>query len=259
MLRAEGVSLRRGGSTLVDAVDLALEPGRLTVLLGPNGAGKSSLAALLSGATTPSAGRVTLDDQPLADWPADALARRRAVLRQNSDLSFAFTVREVVELGRSPHRGHATRHQDDACIARAMALVDIAGLRRRLYPTLSGGERQRVQAARVLAQVMGAEEGLDGRCLLLDEPTASLDLRHQLDLLAAARDLAAKGCAVLAVLHDLPQAARFADRVLVMEHGRLVADGPPRQTLTPELVQAVFGVAMLWIEGPANHWLVPAG
>lgn len=248
-LQARGLFLRRGRSVLVDGVDLDLAPGRLLVVVGPNGAGKSSLVGLLSGAVKPSAGEVRLNGRRLAEWPPVEMARQRAVLRQQAELGFNFTVREVAELGRSPYRGLTSAAEDDRAVAWAMRSAQIDAFADRLYPTLSGGERQRAQLARVLAQLRGRDDGLDGRCLLLDEPTASLDLRHQLELLELAKNLAARGCAVLAVLHDLAMAARYADEVLVMQHGRVVVRGHPAEVLATGQVEAVFEVRLDWRGG----------
>lgn len=248
-LEARGLVLRRGRSTLVDGVDMHLPAGRLLVVVGPNGAGKSSLVGLLSGAAKPTAGEVRLNGRLLADWPPAELARQRAVLRQQAELGFNFTAREVAELGRSPHRGLASAAEDARAVAWAMRAAQIDGFADRFYPTLSGGERQRAQLARVLAQLQGRDDGLDGRCLLLDEPTASLDLRHQLELLELAKSLATRGCAVLAVLHDLAMAARYADEVLVMQRGRVAVRGHPAEVLAGDTVEAVFEVRLDWRNG----------
>ena len=248
-LEARGLVLRRGRSTLVDGVDLHLPPGRLLVVVGPNGAGKSSLVGLLSGAVAPTAGTVRLNGRLLAQWPPAELARQRAVLRQQAELGFNFTVREVAELGRSPHRGLASAAEDSRAVAWAMRAAQIEDFADRLYPTLSGGERQRAQLARVLAQLQGRDDGLDGRCLLLAEPPATLDLRHQLELLELAKSLTVRGCAVLAVLHDLAMAARYADEVLVMQRGRAVVRGRPAEVLATAQVEAVFEVRLDWRNG----------
>ena len=246
LVEAHGLIVERGQRRLLDRVGLSLRPGELMVLVGPNGAGKSTLLGCLSGAIRPQQGQVRFAGRPLDSWPAAALARQRAVLRQGADIGFAFTVREVVELGRSPHHGIAGQRADQAAVARALAMAGIAHLERRTCTTLSGGERQRVHAARVLAQLLGDEAGLDGTCLLLDEPTAALDLRHQLEMMQVARRLAGLGCAVLAILHDLGLAARFADRIAVLDHGRLVAEGPADAALAPDVVAGVFGVRIAW-------------
>lgn len=258
VLEGRGLVLRRGGRLLLDAVAITLEPGSFMALIGPNGAGKSSLMGLLSGTLQPDAGELRFAGRPLARWRPDELARRRAVLRQHAEMGFAFTAREVVELGRSPHRGHGGARLDGEAVSTAMAMTGTTALAARAWPTLSGGERQRVQIARILAQLLGGEESLEGRCLLLDEPTAALDMRHQQDLPALARRLAARGCAVLAILHDFAQAAR-ADRLMVLEGGRAVACGAPSQVLDAALARMVFGVELGWVEGPAGQRIPVVG
>jgi ABC-type hemin transport system ATPase subunit len=178
MLAAHHVTLRVGRKALLNDVSLAFNPGEVLALIGPNGAGKSTLLKAVAGELTPTTGVVELEQKPLAAWSLQERARRRAVLPQHSMLDFPFTVLEVVLLGRSPHGGGASVH--DHYIARqALAAVEAAHLEQRLYPTLSGGERQRVQLARVLAQIWEPLPDGTARYLLLDEPTASLDLAHQ--------------------------------------------------------------------------------
>jgi iron complex transport system ATP-binding protein len=243
MLEASDVSVRAGRHLLLDALSLALRPGELTALVGPNGAGKSTLVGLLSGHRRPEHGQVALDGRPIAGWEPQALARRRAVLTQDSDLGFAFTVREVVALGRAPHRGRHGRDAERAVVERAMELAQVAHLAGRSYPSLSGGERQRAMLARVLAQLLEPEGGsLAGRWLLLDEPTASLDLAHQKLVLEAVAGLTRQGCGAVVVLHDLNLAARFADRVAMLCRGRLVAFGTPEEVLTAARVSLIYAV-----------------
>lgn len=248
MLEAVEVTARAGGRTLLGGVSLALRPGELTALVGPNGAGKSTLMSVLGGHRRPERGHAALDGRPLARWDALALARRRAVMAQEVALAFAFTVREVVMLGRAPHRGRHGAKADAAVVAEAMALAQVAHLAERRYPTLSGGERQRAMLARALAQVIEPGEGPAGRWLLLDEPTASLDLAHQKLVLEATAGLARAGCGVVVALHDLNLAARFADRVAMLCEGRLVAFGAPEETLSAERVSRVYGVPMARVD-----------
>jgi iron complex transport system ATP-binding protein len=261
MLEAKGVGVAIGRHRLLEDVSLAVPPGLVTCVLGPNGAGKSTVLRVLAGALAPSAGTVSLAGRPLAAWPADALARLRAVLPQSSALSFAFTVAEVVLLGRTPHAGRCTRAEDRAIVAAAMAAADVSALAARRYPSLSGGEQQRVQLARVLAQVMDQAGRYEGRWLLLDEPTASLDLAHQQQLLACARGVAAAGGGVLAILHDLNLAAAIADRVCLLRQGRVVAQGPPTDVLTAARIAEVFGIEALVMPHPraAQPLIVPLG
>jgi iron complex transport system ATP-binding protein len=244
MMRAESVTVRIGRKRLLDGVDAEIRPGRVTALIGPNGAGKSTLISLLSGERRPDGGHVALDGLPMTSWPALALARRRAVLLQSTALDFAFTVEEVVELGRLPFAGTTRQLDDERAIAAACRLAGVDGFRARSYQTLSGGEKQRVQFARALAQLWqrGETDGPNGaaRYLLLDEPTSALDLRHQRIVLDAARRLAGEGVGVLAALHDLNLAAAFADDVVMLRDGRVVAAGPTAEVMTETLLGRCF-------------------
>lgn len=241
-LRACGITVRAGGATLLTAVDLHLPAGEVGVLLGPNGAGKSTLLSVLAGLRRPDAGAVDLDGVPLAGLPPDDLACRRALLAQDTSVAFDFAARELVELGRHPHRFHPA--PDEAGIVdTAMAWADVGHLTLRRVQGLSGGERARVQLARALAQVWQARPNGASRWLLLDEPTAALDLRHQHETLDTVRRWArGQGVGVLAVLHDLNLALRYADRVWVLHHGRLQASGAPARVLTPALLRHVWQV-----------------
>lgn len=245
VLAADGLVVRRGGRALLDGVGIALAAGRVTAVIGPNGAGKSTLLRCLSGELSPDAGEVRFLGRPLVDWPAAELARRRAVLPQESDLRFPFRVEEVVRLGRVPHPGAGETAHDRALAREALARVDLGALADRIYPTLSGGERQRVHLARAWVQLRPApgEAPAKGGALLLDEPTSSLDLAHQHGVLALARELARdEGTAVLAVLHDLNLALAYADDAVVLRGGRVFASGPAERVLSPPLVREVFGV-----------------
>ena len=231
-LEARDAGYRVAGAVLVDRVDLEVRDGEVLGIVGPNGAGKTTLIRLLAGEVAPSEGEVLLEGRPVAGYrPAD-LALRRAVLPQHTVLQFAFRVLEVVAMGRYPHR-EATPAEDAAAVADAMARADVAGLGERLFPTLSGGEQARVSFARVLAQ--------QARVVLLDEPSASLDVRHQELVMAVLRSLAASGSAVAAVLHDLNLAARYAGRIGVMERGRMVEVGPTAEVLRSDLLSEVYG------------------
>jgi iron complex transport system ATP-binding protein len=249
MLRAESVTVLRGGRRILDELTLTLEPGELLAVIGPNGAGKSTLLSVLAGELEPSAGAVWLDDRLLEDWPRAERARRLGVLPQESRLAFGFTAHEVAMLGRAPHFPES-EHRAHTIAARALDLTGVAHLAERSYPTLSGGERQRVQLARVLTQLSGAPKS--PRVLLLDEPTASLDLGHQLDTLELAQELAREGAAVLAVLHDLNLAARYADRIALIDAGRLVACGPTAEVLQPERILSVFGALVSVVKHPTR-------
>ncbi len=243
VFQADVVSVHRAGRPVLDVVSCAARPGRVLAVLGPNGAGKSTLLRVLAGEFAPASGTVAFAGRPLAAWPLAALALRRAVVGQHSEPAFPFTAREVVLLGRTPHPGSGDTPADHAAADRALAAVDLAARAAQSYPTLSGGERQRVHFARALAQLDGAPAG--PRALLLDEPTASLDLAHQHGLLRLARDLARRDAlAVLVVLHDLNLALRYADDVLLLAAGRVAAGGPVAGTLTAALASALFGLSL---------------
>jgi len=201
----------------------------------------------------PDAGAATLDGMALSEFPRAALARRRAVVLQHTSVAGAFTVGEVVALGRLPH---ARRGPAAAILAEAAELAGIAPLWSRVVETLSGGERQRVQLARALAQVLDA--GAGGAYLLLDEPIAAMDLAHQRATLGLLRRLAARGLGVLAVLHDLALAAAFADRVVVLEDGATLAAGPPAAVLSADLIRRVFAVDAEWHDIGGRRALVYA-
>lgn len=240
MLRVEQLEVRRGQGVVLSGIDLQLHPGEVLGVLGPNGAGKSTLLAAMTGELPASAGQVTLDQRALDDWAGPERARRLAVLPQSSSLNFAFRVEEVVAMGRLPH--DSGRVRDAQIVQQALQAADAVHLTGRSYLALSGGERQRVHLARVLAQLW---PGGEGQILLLDEPTSMLDPLHQHTCLQAVRALAESGAAVLVILHDLNLAARYCDRLLLLEQGRAHALGTPAEVLRAEPLQAVFGLEVL--------------
>lgn len=218
-------------------VDLALARGELVALLGTNGSGKTTLLRTFAGTLAPDRGTLLFDGRSVSDWRRQALAQRIAVLPQQLELPLGFRVAELVAMGRAPHarRLFASTADDERAIARALLDADAADLADRPAEELSGGERQRLLVAMALAQ--------EPDLLLLDEPTLHLDLAHQVALLGAIRRLRdQRGLTVLAVLHDLNLAAAFAPRVAILDDGRVVADGPPAEVLSPDLVRRVFGV-----------------
>ncbi|WP_436891949.1 heme ABC transporter ATP-binding protein [Nocardiopsis dassonvillei] len=238
VVRAAGVTVRRGGRTLLDGVDLTVRAGELVALVGPNGAGKSTLLGAVSGdlaaGTDPGSdgGSVELFGRALGAWTPPELALRRAVLPQEAAVSFPFSVSELVAMGRAPWAGLADPGRDDEAVSAAMAATGTLHLAERRFPSLSGGERARVMLARVLAQ--------DTRLLMLDEPTAALDIHHQELVLTIARTLAERGGAVIVVLHDLGLAAAYAHRVAILSEGRIAAQGPPAEVFTASLLSAVY-------------------
>ncbi|WP_095111023.1 heme ABC transporter ATP-binding protein [Pseudomonas sp. Irchel 3E20] len=240
MLRVENLHIRRGDKTVLADINLHLNPGEVLGVLGPNGAGKSTLLGALCGELKPDQGKVWLDQDELAHWPGMQRAQRLAVLPQASTLEFAFRVEEVVGMGRLPH--HSGRVRDDEIIEAALAAADVGHLHGRSYLALSGGERQRVHLARVLAQLWPGEAG---QTLLLDEPTSMLDPLHQHTTLHAIRTFADRGAAVLVILHDLNLAARYCDRILLLQDGRSFALDSPAKVLLPVPLKAVFGLEVL--------------
>lgn len=240
MLRAEGISVHRDGKCVLENIDLTVKPGELLGVLGPNGAGKSTLLGALCGELKTTQGQLWLDEQLLTHWAGAQRAQRLAILPQSSTLSFAFTVQEVVTMGRMPH--DSGRQRDAEVVQAALEAADALHLHERSYLTLSGGERQRVHLARVLAQLWPGE---GGQTLLLDEPTSMLDPLHQHTTLQAVRDFAHRGGAVMVILHDLNLAARYCDRLLLLESGRAYALGTPEAVLIPEVLKAVFGLEVL--------------
>ncbi len=239
MIAAEAITLRAGGRALLHDVSLVLRGGEVLAVIGPNGAGKSTLLRALAGDLAVAAGAVRMEGRLLRAWRPLDLARRRAVVSQHVALGFPMRAMDVAALGRLPWHATAQAARDEAAVAMAMEQAGVAHLAARAYATLSGGERQRVQVARALAQIDGAAAPA---ALLLDEPTASLDAGHRGQLLRLLRRLAQQGVAVLAVLHDLNEAAFVADRVALLVDGRLAADGRVAEALDPALLQAAYGV-----------------
>ena len=253
MLRANGISVRIGAHQLLDNFSAAFAPGELAMVVGPNGAGKTTLLRCLDGELAPSSGSVELAHRPISQWPRMELARRRAVLPQQSTLDFPFSVNDVVLMGRMPH---PTSEADNRAIAaEVLAWCDCAPLGERAYTSLSGGEQQRVQTARVLAQIYHAPESSaessaesssasSSECfLLLDEPASALDLSHQYALLRLLKRLSARDkIGIVCTLHNLNLVAQFADRAVVIDRGMLVADGAPMEVFTEETLSHVFNL-----------------
>lgn len=242
----------RSGRTVLECLDLRLAAGEVLGVLGANGAGKTSLLCTLSGELRAGEGEVVFDGQDLRTMRQAALARRRAVLPQSSSLAFDLDVSTVVGMGAYPFPELSPAGLD-ALVARALALADAGGLRARRYAALSGGEQQRVHLARVLVQVLASRGDAEFRALFLDEPTASLDPLHQHLVLQAVSGLAREErIAVFVVLHDVNLAATWCDRLLLLARGRAVAQGAPREVLTPHHLQAVYGLSARVIDHPED-------
>ena len=232
LAEARQVHVTLGSTRVLAGVDLIARAGEVVALVGPNGAGKSTLLGALTGDLRPEAGEVLVDDQALDAWSHTELALRRAVLPQQVTVTFPFTVTDVVQMGRAPWARTPAADLDEIAVRAALADADVAHLADRHVPSLSGGERARVALARVLAQAT--------QLLLLDEPTAALDVHHQELVLSIVRSRVADGDGAVVVLHDLGLAAAYADRVAILADGRVVADGPPDAVLTPDLLTAVY-------------------
>lgn len=233
MIHASHVSVRLHGKTILDDVSLALRPGEVTVVIGPNGAGKSTLLSVLAGDLRPDQGTVTLEGTDVRHWRAQQAARARAVMVQDSQVSFPFAVRDVVRMGRNAWRRTPEGDRDEEIVDDALRATEIEHLVDRTVTVLSGGERQRTALARVLAQ--------QGRTVLLDEPVSAMDIAHQERTLQLCRKLAGEGHAVAVVLHDLDAATVYGDRVVLMNHGTVVADGTSAEVCTSERLTAVYG------------------
>ncbi len=225
-----------GAIGVLDSVDLVVGSGELFALIGPNGSGKSTLLRLISGVLRPQRGRICLDETPVVDLSSRQISRKLAMVEQERQVGFDFTVREIVAMGRLPYRGRFGRESGDdrRAIDRAMAVADVDSLAGRSIRAVSGGERQRVFLALALAQ--------EPNVLLLDEPTTHLDLRHQVQFLSIVRRSSDDGRTALIAIHDLTLAAQAADRIGLMRDGKIAIVGPPEEVLTPANLEASFGI-----------------
>jgi len=235
LLSLENVDVQLENTEILRAIEFEMEAGTWVGLIGPNGSGKTTLLRAI-GAHIPFDGRIELDERSVADWSAQERARRLAYVRQAPSLTFDFTVEELVLLGRAPQRGwlQAYGSDDRALVQEALSRVDLDGFASRSVLSLSGGEMQRVFLAQALVQ--------EADLLMLDEPTSHLDVHYQYSFMDQVQNLVCGGRTVLAVFHDLELAARYADRLLVLHEGRLVANGAPGEVLTPTCIADVFGM-----------------
>jgi iron complex transport system ATP-binding protein len=254
MLEASNVTFRVGNKALIADVSASFAPGKLHLVIGPNGAGKSTLIKVLARLLRPQSGRVEYEGTDVHNASEAELAKRRAVLSQAVEVAFPLSVREVVMMGRYPHFAGRPNSVDERIVDELMEFFDVTEFGARNYQTLSGGERQRVNFARVLAQLWRADSDPlpphDApaarpacRYLFLDEPLTFLDIRHQIEFMKKVRDFtAAPDVVTVGVVHDLNLAARFADQIVLLDHGRVVATGTAAEVLTADRIRAVFGV-----------------
>jgi iron complex transport system ATP-binding protein len=253
MVELRQVSYRIGDASLLEDVSVRFRPQRFNVILGPNGAGKSTLLRVATGLLRPTAGEVRYGDQPLSAFSAEELARTRAVLSQHVELAFPLPVHDVVLMGRYPHYARTPRSIDREIAGHTLDLVGMSHKAAQPYDTLSGGEQQKVQLARVLAQIWSGADDPGGRrphrLLFLDEPTSNLDVHYQLWLLDAARDLLARDCTVVAILHDLNVALEYGDNFLLLDAGRIVLETTRADDIPPEVMERVFRVRARHVGG----------
>lgn len=257
ILSTSNLSLRLGNKQVLNNINLSLGAGRVYAIIGPNGAGKSSLLKSLCGEIISFTGHLRFGGKALSDLNSIDLARAMAMLPQSSNLNFPFTVREVVSLARTPHC--SGKHIDEQIISEAINAMDMHKLQQRLYTQLSGGEKQRTQVARVLAQIWREKDsgGLP-RILLLDEPTAFLDMGHQQQLLQQVTRFGENGASVVMVLHDINLAANFSDEIVAMQAGEVIAAGESHKILTVDLIETLFSarIDLLRRESQPSHYVL---
>ncbi|WP_024613107.1 heme ABC transporter ATP-binding protein [Pseudoalteromonas sp. TB64] len=242
MLCANNISASVGSKCLLSNVDFYVKPKEVVVIIGPNGAGKSSLLKALCGDIKLAQGSITLNDQPLHTYSVESLAMCRAVLTQSYELDFPFTVNEVVDMAHFAHQTQFSQHALKAFSNQTMQALGITHLKNHTFTQLSGGEKQRVQLARVLCQIQPCLKANKPAYLLIDEPTSSLDIFHQYDVMAQAKSIALQGAGVIAVIHDLSLAASFADRIYMINNGVIEAAGSPEDVLTTKRLKHVYNI-----------------
>lgn len=253
MLDVKDIVYKIGEHTILNNVSAAFEPGKLSMIIGPNGSGKSTLLKIISNEIVNYSGAVHYDKKLLTKKDKLSISKVRAVLSQESELSFPLTAGEVVMMGRYPHFGFKPSVKDKTICSEALQRMNIEKLKERNYLTLSGGEKQRVHFARVLAQIWEQPED-KYRYLLLDEPIASLDLNYQHEFLRIAKEVALQNTVVLAVIHDINLALQYADLVMLLNNGKLVAAGPPAKVITSENLNNIYGVKCRVINDALSHF-----
>lgn len=254
MLEARQITVARNGKRVLDGVSLTLAPGERIAIVGPNGAGKSTLMAALAGSLAPDTGQVLIDGRDMAGLNAAALARRRAVLEQSPARDLAFTLTELVSLSLPRAIPPMEAHE---IVATSLARMDLSEHAHRQILNLSGGEAHRAHLARTLAQLAAGRMQGHGGYLLLDEPTAALDLMHQGLVLEALQQASEEAAGVAVILHDLSLAAALADRIALMDRGRLIACLPPAELLTPKMLEPVYRTPIRIVEIDGQLTVIP--
>lgn len=243
MLKGTNISIQVGNKTLLSNASIEVKQSELAVVLGPNGAGKSTLLKTLSGDIAINKGAVSYQGKALENYSSDNLAKIRAVLTQNYDCEFPFSVQEIVDMAHYVHQADYSKSELAAFSQQAMAKLHIEHLAKQAFPRLSGGEKQRVQFARVLCQLLPILAQQKPCYLLIDEPTASLDLYHQYQVMHLAKEVANMGAGVVAVVHDLALAASFANTAYLLEKGKIVSCGIPKDVLNESQLKNTYGIA----------------
>jgi iron complex transport system ATP-binding protein len=239
MLEAKNISFNVGKKVILRDISTSFLPGKLTVILGPNGSGKSSLIKLLSGSIKKYTGGILIKNKDIVSFSDLELAKFRSVLLQNIEVSLPFKVQEIIMLGRYPYIKKQTTARDNKICLSALETCGVSHLKHAMYANLSGGEKQRVQFARVLAQI-GYDNEETAKILFLDEPTNSLDIKHQISLLDIAKDFAKKGNTVVAVLHDLNLAMDYAEHIIFLKEGRKIAEGKKEEVMTESFLKEIY-------------------
>ena len=242
MIQLENISYRIGKTQILDNISLSFAENKFNVILGPNGAGKSTLLKIANGVLLPSSGAVKMDSKNITKFSTKALSAKRAVLSQNVDMAFPLTVREVVLMGRYPYFVNVPSSLDKQIVDNALEQVSMAHKTNQMYTTLSGGEKQKVQTARVLAQIWQAPNTHEQKYLFLDEPTASLDIRYQLQILDLARNLLQQNITVIAILHDLNLSFQYGQQFYFLQTGKLVFETADKEKISENLIENVYEV-----------------
>ncbi len=249
MLKTEGISFSIGSKPIVKDISVEFLPGEFNMILGPNGSGKSTFLKIFSGELKGYGGHVWYNGETILQQQKQEIAKYRAVMSQQPDLTFPLTVEEVVMMGRYPHFNYRPFKRDETVCAEVMTRMNLHDFKDRNYLTLSGGEKQRVQFARVLAQIWD-KPASGTRFLFLDEPLNNLDISYQQELLQIAREFGRHETVLVAVMHDINLAIQYADRLFFMKEGRMVASGKPKEVLTETLIRDVFNVSVNLIANP---------